>query len=143
MDQNGTGTRDDQWHESDTGCSPVVPATATKNPGALAGATGTDFQDWLSWVDHNLKRESAARALARAVADCDPADRVPFMETLIEGLCQGGPLPAFGGVMSAARDWARWASRVELKAYTLAAFEAMTGPDQDAFLSLIDRRAAA
>lgn len=65
------------------------------------------------------------------------------METLIDGLCQGGPLPAFGGVMATARDWASWVSRVELKAICLASFEAMESQDQAAFLDYLDRRAAA
>ena len=114
-----------------------------ENPGALAGATGIDHQDWLVWLDNNLKRESAARALSQAVADCDPADRLPFLETLIDALRQGEPSVGFGPIMAEARDWAAWASRAELKAYCLAAYEAMSGRDQAAFLGHLDRRAAA
>ncbi|TJZ91613.1 hypothetical protein FA743_10985 [Paracoccus gahaiensis] len=61
---------------------------------------------------------------------------------MIEGFCQGGPLPAFGGVMATARDWASWATRAELKAYCFATFEAMNAQDQAAFRELLKRRAA-
>lgn len=47
----------------------------------------------------------------------------------------GMPLPAFLGGMTDARDWANFAARDELKAYCLAAFEAMTAADQSAFFS--------
>lgn len=46
---------------------------------------------------------------------------------------QGDPGPAFLGGMDDARSWAAWASRGELKAYALAAFEAMSARDQAAF----------
>lgn len=45
----------------------------------------------------------------------------------------GSPAPAFLGGMEDARTWAAWASRDELKAYALAAFEAMSPRDQAAF----------
>lgn len=102
-----------------------------------------NYQAWLAEIDNNLRRERKAHALARAVADCDPADRLPFLETLIEGLCQSGPPPAFGSIMASARDWTRWATRAEVKAYGWACFEAMSGQDRAAFLGLLDRRDAA
>jgi len=46
----------------------------------------------------------------------------------------GAPLPPFLGGMDEARFWASYATRAELKAYTLAAFEAMQAKDQAAFL---------
>lgn len=49
----------------------------------------------------------------------------------------GSPAPAFLGGMEDARTWAAWASRQELKAYALAAFEAMTPRDQAAFFQHI------
>lgn len=45
----------------------------------------------------------------------------------------GSPAPAFLGGMDDARTWAAWASPAELKAYALAAFEAMSQKDQSAF----------
>ncbi len=45
----------------------------------------------------------------------------------------GAPLPTFLGGMDEARAWAEWANRAELKAYALAAFEAMTAADQARF----------
>lgn len=49
----------------------------------------------------------------------------------------GDPLPPFLGGMDDARSWALWASRSELKAYSLAAFEAMAPKDQAAFYTHI------
>ncbi len=149
--QNNAGTLQDNPHKISTVCSGDVlgdkaekPPEAKENPGALAGATG-DFEigEWFARIDHNLKRESSARALAQAVADCDPDDRLPFLERIIEGLRPGQPSVGFGPIMVEARDWASWASRTELKAYCLAAYEAMSGRDQAAFLGHLDRRAAA
>ncbi|MFN3275828.1 MAG: hypothetical protein ACK41U_14290 [Paracoccus sp. (in: a-proteobacteria)] len=143
MEQNGAGTRNPLWHKSDTECSLEVLAPEKENPGALAGATGTEYQDWLSWIDHNLIRESAARALARAVADCDPADRVPFLEPILDGLRAGMPMPLFGQIMAEANFWAGEASRAELKAYCAACYARLAPEDQAAFRSFIDGRAAA
>lgn len=114
-----------------------------ENPGALAGASGADLHSWLEWVDLNIQRELAARALMEAVLACDPRDRVPLMERFIEAMRPGDPLPPFMGIMASARDWAAWACRAELKAYALAAYEAMNPRDQAAFLGHLDQRAAA
>lgn len=144
MMQNGARTRTQLRHKSDTACSlDVPPDRANENPGALAGATGAEFKDWLSWVDNNLNRESSARGLIEAVLACDPRDRIPLMERFIEAMRCGAPMPTIGGIMAEARDWAAWACRAELKAYALASYEAMNGRDQAAFLGHLDRRAAA
>ena len=45
----------------------------------------------------------------------------------------GDPLPPFLGGLRDAEGWAQLATRAELKAYALAAYEAMTAPDQAAF----------
>ena len=50
----------------------------------------------------------------------------------------GEPLPAFVGGMIDARNWAGWATQDELKAYALAAFEAMPPADQAAFFRHIN-----
>lgn len=140
--QNDAGTRSDQWHKSDTGCSQDVPPEK-ESPGALAGASGADYQDWLSWFDDSLNRESAARELLNAVLACDRRDRIPLMERFIDAMRCGAPIPTIGSIMAEARDWAAWACRAELKAYCLASFEAMNPRDQAAFLGHLDRRAAA
>ncbi|MFC3057857.1 hypothetical protein [Paenirhodobacter populi] len=49
----------------------------------------------------------------------------------------GDPLPAFLGGMHDARNWSQWASAEELKAYALAAFEAMAPADQARFFHYI------
>lgn len=49
----------------------------------------------------------------------------------------GAPLPTFLGGMDDARFWASCASRSELKAYALAAHDAMSAKDQAAFLQHI------
>ena len=140
--QNGTGTCDCDWHVIDTRWSGDVPPE-NESPGALAGATGADNEVWLDWIDNNLKRESAARGLLQAVFACDARDRVPLMERFIDVMRAGQPTTGFGPIMAEAREWAVWATRAELKAYALAACEAMNGRDQAAFLGHLDRRAAA
>lgn len=49
----------------------------------------------------------------------------------------GVPLPAMLGGMEEARSWAACATRQELKAFALAAFEAMNAADQAAFFQHI------
>ncbi len=67
-------------------------------------------------------------------------------ETVARGVLgtADGPLPAFLSPMDDARFWASLASRLELKAYALAAFEVMSERDQTAFLDHVaDRQVAA
>lgn len=45
----------------------------------------------------------------------------------------GGPLPSFLGGMGDARFWASMATNTELKAYALAAYEALPVAEQNAF----------
>lgn len=64
----------------------VKPADApeNENPGALAGATGADLHSSVVADEDSLKRIEAARALAAAVSDCDPRDRVPLLKRLLD-----------------------------------------------------------
>ena len=64
----------------------VKPADAreNENPGALAGATGADLHSSVVADEDSLKRTEAARALAAAVSDCDPRDRIPLLKRLLD-----------------------------------------------------------
>ncbi|MGY9046002.1 hypothetical protein P775_17490 [Puniceibacterium antarcticum] len=64
-----------------------------------------------------------------ATLDADQRDAVT--RPLMGGA--GAPLPTFLNPMTDARWWASCASRSELKAYALAAYEAMSAKDQTAF----------
>ena len=89
-----------------------------------------------------MAREAKAHALTEAVLNCDKADRLPFLEAILNGLRAGAPLPAFGQIMAEANDWAARASRAELKAYCAASFARLCPEDQAAFLGFAERRAA-
>lgn len=117
--------------------------TKMESPSALAGATGADIQDWLSWIDHNIRREAAARNLAAATLDCDPSDRLELLERFHDALRPGFPITAFGSVMAEAAFWADTASPAERKAYTLACFNRMPLHEQMAFLDYVQGRSAA
>ncbi|MBC9245151.1 hypothetical protein H4P12_00115 [Paracoccus sp. 11-3] len=91
----------------------------------------------------NLRREALAHALISAVIDCDPDDRLPFIEAVYEGLRAGQPVPLFGRLMAEANFWANLASRAERKAYCAASFARLSPADQAAFLSFAERQVAA
>lgn len=55
----------------------------------------------------------------------------------------GAPLPTFLSTMEEARWWASCAAKAELKAYALAAFEAMAPTDRAAFFQHITGKEAA
>ena len=70
--------------------------------------------------------------LAVAALKSLPEDHAMMTAAAVFGAA-GEPLPAFLGGMDDARSWAAMASLEELKAYALAAFEAMPQRDQAAF----------
>lgn len=117
----------------------------SENPGALASATGAgaEFHSALERIDHNLQRESRAKAFCDTLVECDPDDRLPFLEAAHEVLRAGWPGVPFGGVMAEAAFWADTASPAERKAYALAAFNRMPPRDQAAFLEYVQMRGAA
>lgn len=118
--------------------------SANENPGALAGATGAELHSSAFTDEFTLKRLRSATALAHAAAACEPDDRVPLLERLLDELRPGWPqVPFLCGVMEEAAFWADMASRVELKAYCLATFQRMKSSDQAAFLDYVQGRAAA
>ncbi|MFV0299897.1 MAG: hypothetical protein ACK5IP_03270 [Paracoccus sp. (in: a-proteobacteria)] len=100
-------------------------------------------QSWFDWLDDNCRREALAHDLIDAVVRCDPADRIPFMESLIEGLRIGDPLPPYMGIQASAHDWASWACRAERKAYLWACWSRLPPKDQDAFRAFINQERAA
>ncbi|RKS52164.1 hypothetical protein BDE18_1467 [Paracoccus pantotrophus] len=114
-----------------------ISGAAKENPGALAGATGTDLKSFWSWFDHNLKRQIAASELVSALLNCAPEDRVPFLEILLDQLRPGWPQSLLIDLMREARWWVTNASRAERKAYCLACHEGMPEDDQRSFVAYI------
>lgn len=94
-------------------------------------------------LDRNMRREAQAHTLIEAVLDCDRADRLPFLEAILDGLSAGMPVAAFGQIMAQANFWADMASRAERKAYCAACWNRLTAEDQDAFRAFIEERKAA
>lgn len=94
-------------------------------------------------LDRNMRREAQAHVLIEAVLDCDQADRLPFLEAILDGLRAGMPIALFGQLMAEAKFWAESASRAERKAYCAACFACLDREDQDAFRSFITERRAA
>lgn len=115
----------------------------TKNPGALAGASGAAFEATNFKTQHYRERFEAARALIGAIRECHPEEAVPVMQAALDALCPVQPGAAFRSLMDEAWSWAALAGRNELKAYALQAFLAMRPADQRAFLAHLNRRAAA
>ena len=114
-----------------------------ENPGALAGATGSYVKNIEVSDQNTFNRLQTATSLACAIAACDPDDRVPFLERLLEELRPGWPqVPFLCGLMEEAGFWADRASRVELKAYALACYQRMSPADQVAFLGYVQTEAA-
>ena len=70
--------------EPDTPALPSNAAAANENPGALGGATEADLHGSRVADEDSLKRIEAARALAAAVSDCDPRDRIPLLKRLLD-----------------------------------------------------------
>ncbi|MFC3060375.1 hypothetical protein [Paenirhodobacter populi] len=90
-----------------------------------------------AWSDFRFVAVARMTKAERAMLACSAltsldADTAAMTAAAAIG-ATGSPLPAFLGGMDDARSWASWASRNELKAYALAAFEAMTPKDQAAF----------
>lgn len=94
-----------------------------------------------AWADFSFvakARLSVFERAAIAVACLRSMPELFAMDTAAAALgCAGDPAPAFMGGMEDARDWASFASPLELKAYALAAFEAMPAKDRAAFFQHI------
>ncbi|HWL56399.1 MAG TPA: hypothetical protein VNQ78_06930 [Paracoccus sp. (in: a-proteobacteria)] len=114
-----------------------LPEAKSENPGALAGATGTDIESFWDWFDSNATRNTKASNLAKAVADCDPADQILFLETMLDALRPGWPQSSYGLLMEEAGWWADNSTRAEKKAYMLACYRRLPLEDRKAFLNYI------
>lgn len=114
-----------------------------ENPGALAGATGGMFEvsHFREGVYRN--RAEAATALCQAIAQCERDDAVLILSAALVDLSMGAPLPVWVNALDDARWWASLATEIELKAFALAAFEALRPKARLAFLSHVQGRAAA
>lgn len=117
--------------------------TKMESPSALAGAAGADIQDWLDWIDDNIRWEVGARKLAVAILHCDPSHRLELLERFYDVLRPGVPIIAFDSLMTEAAFWADRASLAERKAYSLACFNRMPTRDQAAFIDYVQARASA
>lgn len=110
---------------------------AKENPGALAGATGTNQNSLWSWFDNNLKREADASKLVSALMNCSAQDRVSFLEIILDALAPDWRAVALIDDMQDARWWAASASDRQRKAMALASYEAMPEPARRSFVAYI------
>lgn len=119
------------------------PPPETKNPGALAGATGADRKTDTFTGQYYRKRADAATALCHAIAECDPRDACQIMAAALDDLSAGMPGAPLFSYLDAANWWSDLASEPELKAYLLACWSRLSPRAQSNFLRFIERRAAA
>ena len=71
-------------------------------------------------------RAARAKALCLAIADCELDDAIFIMEGVLDQLRGGPPVAYFQNLPAEAEDWARFASRAELRAYAIVALAGMT-----------------
>lgn len=114
-----------------------------ENPGASGNATGAENIDLaITSIEYRLRLEHA-RTLAFAIGQCDPRDACHIMASALDDLSMGMPGAPLFSFMEHANWWADWASEPELKAYLLASWTRLSPRAQSAFLSYIERGAAA
>ncbi len=89
---------------------------------------------WAAFTAIATLRLSTAERVALAFSALNALDLDHRQQTAEASICPVGmPLPPFLGGMDEARFWASIAAPTERKAYALAAFEAMSVKDQNAF----------
>jgi len=105
-----------------------------------------DFDAWdgtsAVWAARLTLQERAALAFS-ALRSMEAEEAEMTACAALYGSDAGPPVAALCGVMDEAIFWADRASTAELDAYCLASFNRMTMPRQSAFLSFVQRRAAA
>ncbi|WP_233270629.1 hypothetical protein [Chachezhania sediminis] len=99
---------------------------------------GCDYENWAGFAIVAQARLSVQErvALAFACLKALPGDLIEDTAGAVLG-ARGYPLPSTLGGMFDARWWASAATRPELKAYAVAAFEAMSREDRRAFLDFL------
>ncbi len=93
-----------------------------------------DFEAWTRFsivAIAQLNRSERAALAYAALGALPPETAVEAAATALGA--RGEPLPPFLGGMTDARGWAARATKAELQAYALAAFDAMEPKDQAAF----------
>ncbi|MTH59001.1 hypothetical protein [Paracoccus litorisediminis] len=111
--------------------------------GSAGGRPEAVFEVFWNRFDHNLERQSAASAVIEAVLDCDPVDRVLFLETILDQIRAGWPSSYNIDLIQEASYWADISTRQERKAYLWACWQRLPAADQSAFLRRVQGRAAA
>lgn len=107
----------------------------TKNPGALAGATGAGTSERAFKSTAYRLRAERATSLCMCIADMPPEDAAPILwEALDDFHRQGLPASPLTNLMGHATEWASWATERELKAYAVAATRRMNPATRAAFL---------
>ena len=97
-----------------------------------------DAAAWLGFAKVATVRMSEEERAALAIAALLSLSPVSAASCASEVLRPAGdPLPAFLGGMEDARHWASIATAAELKAYAVAAHDAMSVHDQNAFFQYI------
>lgn len=97
-------------------------------------------------VDRDLPQRQGRRRAAAILAawlQLDDFEQRVFLDFALRQITAGMPLPIFVSAMRDARDWATFASPLELSAYVAAGFEAMSDRRKADFLNHVQRRAAA
>ncbi|MDS9467931.1 hypothetical protein RGQ15_10175 [Paracoccus sp. MBLB3053] len=104
---------------------------------ALAGATEVEIESFWDWAEINADRQAKASKVIESVMDCEPEDRVLFLETILDQIRPGWPKSFNIDVMEEAGWWADTATTPERKAYMLACYRRLSRADRAAFLTYI------
>lgn len=110
-----------------------------ENPGALAGATGAEFEGSECLESYKV-RHGLATLLCRTINACHPRDAVPIMVAALGEIGAGMPPPTLRKPMVEAREWAKDATVYELRAYAAACVEEMPAEDLANFLAFVGAR---
>lgn len=114
----------------------VSPTPQNENPGALAGATGVEFEVRDGFGGY-ARVHALATELCRAIRVCPPKVAAPILAAALEEIGAGAPPPTLRKAMVEARDWAQAATIFELRAYAAACVEAMGEKDKASFAAWI------